>query len=165
MLRYDKLQWLFPVAVTIHNAEEAIWMPGWATNHAQKLPIAFPGSAKIRIALAVLTFGAFLGTHLSVRKGPQSVWAYLTFGYMVAMLANVFIPHLPAAILLREYSPGVVTAVLVNLPLMTYLAVRAPRDGWVGGGKAVAAAVLVPMSLAIAIAVFFSSGKIVSYVF
>jgi len=164
-VRYDKLQWLFPIAVTLHNAEEAIWMPGWATDHAAQLPIASPGSAKIRIALLVLTLTAFLLTYLSARRGPRSVWAYLTFGYIVAVLLNVFVPHVPIAIVVRGYAPGVVTAVLINLPAMSYLAMRAVRDGWVGGKKAVAAAILVPILGAISIAAFFSSGKIISYVF
>ena len=47
------------------------------------------------------------------------------------MLVNVFVPHLPAALWFRSYAPGVVTAVLVNLPLMSYLAVRALREQWV----------------------------------
>ncbi len=165
MPHYDRLQWLFPIAVTLHNAEEAIWMPAWDASHAAQLPVAVPGAAKIRIALAVLTLIAFVATYLSARKGPQSIWAYLTFGYIIAMLANVFIPHLPAAILFREYTPGVVTAVLINLLLMLYLSLRAVKDGWVGGRKAIAAAALVPVLLAVSIAIFFASGKIVSYVF
>lgn len=162
---FRRLQWLFPIAVVLHNAEEAIWMPGWEADHAAQLPIAVPGAAKVRLALFVLTVAVLVVTALSARKGPGTIWAYLTFGYIVAILANVFVPHVPAAMLFRGYVPGLITAVAINLPLMSYLVVRAIRDGWVRGRKAVASAVAVPAALAGLIAMLFTSGKIISYVF
>jgi hypothetical protein len=91
--QFKKLQWLFPVAVALHNGEEAIWMPAWDVQHAAQLPMHPPSAVVIRIALIVLTAAAFLVTYLSAREGPESVWAYLTFGGIVAMLTNVFVPH------------------------------------------------------------------------
>lgn len=135
-MTFRKLQWLFPVAVTLHNAEEAIRMPGWSAGHAVQLPVRLPGSAEIWAALLVFTVAAFVVTYLSARRGPESIWAYLTFGYIVATLANVFVPHVPAAIVLRGYAPGVVTAVLINLPMMSLLTFRMLREGWVHGWKA-----------------------------
>lgn len=88
------------------------------------------------------------------RAFAHSIWAYLTFGSIVAMLANVFVPHLPAAIRFRGYAPGVITAVAINLPLMTFLALRAVRDGWVSGCKAVAFGTGDPLALAGSIAVW-----------
>ena len=35
----------------------------------------------------------------------------------VAMVVNVVVPHVPAAVLTGGYVPGVVSAVLVNLPV------------------------------------------------
>lgn len=142
---FGKLQWLFPLAVTLHNAEEAIWMPSWDARHVAELPVHPPGAFEIRLVLVVLTLAALVITSLSALRGPQSIPAYLTFGYIVAMLANVFVPHVPAAILFRGYAPGLVTAVFINLPLMTLLAVRAVRDGWVSGWKAIAFAAGVPL--------------------
>ncbi len=40
------------------------------------------------------------------------------------MLGNVFIPHVPAAILLGGYAPGIVTAVLLNFPIAGYVLSR-----------------------------------------
>lgn len=144
---FRRLQWLFPIAVTLHNAEEAIWMPGWAANHLKNVVGRPPGATEIRAALVVLTVVAFVATCLSVRRGPESVWAYLTFGYIIAMLANVFVPHVPAAIVVRGYAPGVVTAVLINLPVMSFLAVRMVRERWVSGWKAAGFGVGVPLVL------------------
>ena len=38
-------------------------------------------------------------------------------GYVLAMVLNVFAPHLFATVLMRRYMPGTATAVLLNLPL------------------------------------------------
>jgi hypothetical protein len=75
------------------------------------------------------------------------------FGYIIAMLANVLIPHIPASLVFRSYTPGVVTAVLVNLPVMGFLSVRAVREGWVSGRKAVVFGVTVPLAIAGMIAI------------
>ena len=158
---FRKLQWMFPIAATLHSAEEAIWMPGWDAGHLAELGVRPPGAAEILTALAVFTAAAFAVTYMSARGGPESVWAYLTFGYIIAMLANVFVPHVPAAILLRGYAPGVVTAVLLNLPLMSYVALRAVRDRWVSGWKAAVFAVVVPLTLAGMTSVFLILGRVI----
>jgi hypothetical protein len=146
---------MFPIAVALHNGEEAIWMPRWGANHAGQLPV-HPGAVEIRTALAVLTVAALALTFLSARKGPQSVWAYLLFGYVVAMLANVLVPHVPATILFRAYAPGVVTAVAINLPVMGWLAWRAVTERWVSGSKAVAFGIGVPVGMGGVIFGFFA---------
>jgi len=151
-MSFERLQWLFPIAVTLHNAEEAIWMPAWTTQHASQLPVHPPGASEIRLALLLLTALAFAVTALSAKKGPKSVWAYLTFGYIVAMWVNVLVPHLPASVIFFSYTPGVVTAVLINLPVMSYLAVRAMAEQWVSGWKAAIAAIAVPAVLGSAVA-------------
>jgi Protein of unknown function with HXXEE motif len=160
-MRFKSLQWLFPLAVTLHNGEEAIWMPGWDARHAAQLPAHPPGAVEIRLALLVLTVAAWVATFFSVRKGERSIWAYLLFGYIVAMLVNVFVPHVPAMVMFRGYAPGGVTAVLINLPVMTVLALRAVRERWVAGWKAVAFGVGVPAVIGGAIVVMFGLRDVV----
>ena len=144
-MTFGRLQWLFPFALTVHNAEEAIWMPSWDARHTAELPGHPPGAFAFRIALGVLTLAAFVLTYLCARRGRQSVWSYLVFGSIVAMLANVLVPHVAAAIMFHGYVPGVVTAVLINLPLMSLLAVKAVSGGWVSGWRAVASGIGVPL--------------------
>jgi hypothetical protein len=143
-MSFSRMQWLFPIAVLLHNCEEAIWMPAWVVQHSGQLPVVPPGLDEIRRALLVLVVAAFMVTYLSARNGRDSLWSYLLFGSIVTMLANVFVPHVPASIVFRAYTPGVATAVLINLPLMTWLAVLAVRDKWVGGWRAAGFAVGVP---------------------
>ena len=155
---FKRLQWLFPLAVALHNGEEAIWMPGWAGRHAVQLP-SLP-AAEIRMALAMLSVAAFVVTYFSVRTGPGSLAAYLLFGSIVTMLANVFIPHIPASIAFRSYTPGVVTAVAINLPVMSILMLRSLRERWVVGWKAAGFALAVPCALAGLIAILFGVSRI-----
>ena len=152
---FRKMQWLFPIAATLHNCEEALWMPKWVSAHSRQLPMR-PGAVKIWIGLLLLTLAAFAVTYLSAQKGKQSVWSYLLFGYAAAMLANVLIPHIPATLAFGEYTPGVVTAVLINLPVMSVLMFKAVREQWVSGMKAIAYALLVPLAIGGAISVLFA---------
>ncbi len=130
-MRFRKLQWLFPIAVTLHNGEEAIWMPGWATDHAAQLPVHPPSTISLRLALLILNIAAYVLTYMSWRAGPKTIWARLVFVYILVMLANVVVPHLPAAFWFHSYTPGIVTAVLINLPAMIYLAFLAVREKWI----------------------------------
>jgi hypothetical protein len=145
-MRFQKLQWLFPIAVTLHSLEEAFRLPDWLSNHTRQLPIQ-PGRTKIWFGLALLTLAAFTVTYLSSRKGKQSLWAYLLFGYVTAMLVNVLLPHLPATLIFGEYTPGVLTAIFINLPVMSVLMYRAVSEQWVSGIKATACALLVPLAI------------------
>jgi hypothetical protein len=154
-MQFQRMQWLSPIAVTLHNSEEAFRMPKWVSVHSGQLPL-HPGAAKIRLALLLFTLAAFAVTYLSAQKGKRSVWAYLLFGSVAAMLVNVFVPHIPATWVFGEYTPGVVTAVLINLPVMSILLFKAVREQWVSGMKAIAYAVLVPLAIGTAISLLFA---------
>lgn len=157
---FQKIQWLFPIAVALHNAEEAISMPGWVAAHSGQIPFhrsVHPEPFRIWGGLLALTLAAFVVTFFSARRGKESVWAYLSFGFAVAMLANVLVPHVLATLVFGGYTPGVATAVLVNLPVMSILLFRAVREGWVTGTKAVVYAVLVPLGLVVGIVALFSA--------
>ena len=149
---FRNLEWLFPVVITLHNAEEAIWFPGWWKGagrwHAPVSPRVF------RFGVTVLTVLAFVVTWLTV-------WTYLAFGYMVAMLANV-IPHIAVSVAMRSYTPGVVTAVVLNLPVLSLLVVLALREGCVSGWKAAAYSVAVPALLLLSILVLLKKGKVLA---
>jgi hypothetical protein len=156
-MTFQKLQWLFPIAVTLHNGEEAFSIPKWVSAHGAQVPL-HPNAAKLWLGWLALTGVSFVVTYLSARKGKGTVWAYLLFGYVAAMLANVFIPHIPATLIFGEYTPGVVTAVLVNLPVMSLLLFRAVREQWVSGMKALGYALLVPLATGGAILALLARG-------
>jgi len=159
-LDFRTLEWLFPMVVTLHNTEEAIWLPGWSKRAVLWHSPVTPGS--FRFTAAVLTVLAFAVTWLSAISGKQTVWTYLAFGYMAAVLANVLIPHLALTVALRSYMPGVATAVLLNLPVLTLLAVYALREGYVSGWKAVGFCVGVSGALVASLFALFKLGRVLN---
>jgi hypothetical protein len=61
---------------------------------------------------------------------PNTPWREGTVAFFVAIfLVNVFVPHVPAALLAGGYAPGVVTAVAVNLPFGILYFRAALREG------------------------------------
>jgi hypothetical protein len=110
----------------------------------------------IWFGLALLIVASLAITLLSERMGQQSIGAYLLFGFTSTMWLNVFLPHIPSALIYRGYTPGLVTAVLINLPVMTLLISRALRERWVSGTKAFGYALLTPLALGCAIFFLFS---------
>jgi hypothetical protein len=160
-MTFQGLEWLFPIIISLHNAEEAIAFPPWSKGagrrwHGSVSPSAF------RFAAAVLALLAFAVTRLSMISGRQTVWTYLAFGYIAAVLANVLLPHLAATIALRRYVPGVATAVLLNLPILTLMVVYALREGYVSGWKAVAYCVGVGGALVASLPALFRLGKVLN---
>ena len=120
---------MFPVAVLLHNLEEAIWLPAWSRNAGKwHRPIS---SSAFRFAVAVLTILAVVVTVWAVLAGPQSVGAYLLVSYALVMLLNVVMPHILAAIALKRYMPGLVTAIVFNLPVTILLLRSSLIQGYV----------------------------------
>jgi hypothetical protein len=62
----------------------------------------------------------------------HGVGVYLLLGLQVVMLLNV-LAHVTIAVIAGGYAPGIVTAVLINLPFSLYLLRRALRERWVSG--------------------------------
>ena len=156
-MSFRTLEWLFPVVIALHNAEEALWLPDWSKRagrwHDPVAPCVF------RFAVVILTILAFVVTDLSFKSSKQTVWTYLVVGYMAAMLANVLIPHIAASIATRSYMPGLATGVALNLPVLSMLMVLAVRQGYVSGWKAAAYSVGVAGFLLLSIPALFKLGN------
>lgn len=126
-LAFNHAQWFFPLALTLHNAEEAIWLPGFWQRRQWQAPVS-PG--QFWAATLALDGLAFLITYLAVKHGERSVPAYLYSGFLSVVLLNV-VWHLGVVVWYRAYAPGVVTAVVLNLPLTIYLLRRALRENYI----------------------------------
>lgn len=78
------------------------------------------------IALLIITIIPYLVALLWLSR----TWAvYLLVGFQVVMLINVF-AHTLMAMFLRGYAPGLITALLINLPFSVYLLRRAVHENW-----------------------------------
>lgn len=154
---FESAQWLFPLAITIHNIEEAVWLPEWS-QHAARFhrPV---GAFEFRFAVVVLTLLGYAVTALSFLHGKGSVATGLFCAYCLAMLLNAFIPHLAAALALRRYAPGLATGLLINVPVTAWILHLAMSEGYVTAELlAVSASIVIP-ALLISIPVLFAAGR------
>lgn len=117
------LAWLFPVVTTLHNLEEALFLPRWSQQPgALHVPV---GTIEFGVAVLLLTVAAWAVTALAVTRGGR--WSRLCSGYQGAMLLNVVAPHLVMAMRAGGYVPGIVTALALNLPVNAWLLAREVR--------------------------------------
>ncbi len=147
---YRNLVWLLAVAETLHNVEEAIWFPDWSrTAGAWHPPV---GPFEFRFADAVVTLLIYAVLYYFWKRGT-AVSRCLLGGVLVVILFNVFVPHLAATIATARYAPGVVTGVLLNVPVTVYLLRRGLNEGvftarTLGIGTVAVGALALPLLLA-----------------
>jgi hypothetical protein len=127
--------WLIPILLTLHNLEEAIAMRRFLPSLKERTPAAI-GAVLAQVDYHGFLVALIIATVLPfaivwwVWVRPESrvaLWAALGIQAVVAL--NV-LSHIAAAIVFGGYSPGLATAVLVNLPFSAYLFSRAWIEGW-----------------------------------
>jgi hypothetical protein len=122
--------WALVGALTIHNLEEALAMGPFLGAGTSVGPVQ-PGPALLvpfLVAVTVVTVAAWALAGWATAARPRP-WARAALGVLaLVMVVNVLVPHVPAALVTGGYVPGVVSAVLVNLPVAAaYLRARAGR--------------------------------------
>lgn len=152
--------WLFPAVVTLHNLEEAIWLPAWSQTAGRWFSPVAPQA--FRFAVAILTILAWLVAWMAIRSGQQSLWAYAALGSMVATLINAVAPHLALSVVTHHYMPGLATSLLLNVPALSFLVWLVFKQDYVSGMKASLACVIVPLLLLLSIPLLFRLGKAVT---
>jgi hypothetical protein len=142
------LLWLVPIFFTIHNLEEALLMPAFIERRNSAVP------ASLSKIIPPVTYKQFLVTLIIITVVPYLItffwlsrrWAlYLLVGLQVVMLINIF-AHTLTALFLGGYAPGLITALVINLPFSLYLLKRAAQEKWMSRK---ALALLFPLGLLI----------------
>lgn len=121
---FDRLLWLVPIFLTVHNLEEAPFMENWSRRLPMKLPLAIT-TRQFVIAVTFITLAGFVLTYLGVEYLANQTGYLIVLGMQAILLFNAFVPHIATTIRFRMYSPGVITAVLIMLPFSFYLFRRA----------------------------------------
>lgn len=117
------LLWLFPPAYLAHLAEE-FWadpgLPAWfAVIFGRPLPIAaFVGINVVAFSLMIA------GIRLAIRR-EESGWAAVAVATALALNGLL---HLAGSVMTASYSPGLITGVVLYLPLGQLLLVRAAHQ-------------------------------------
>jgi len=123
MEKKTKKYWIYLIiAWCIHNLEEAWAMSNWLGINETKLPYTkfIPVSTLqqgLPIALIIATLLLFLIPILAIYKK----WDNRIFGIILGMCLINAIGHILITIVLGSYSPGVITALLINLPLSVFI--------------------------------------------
>jgi len=105
----------FSIAITLHNLEEAVWLPNWS-KHAERFHK--PVEANVfYFAVIFVTILAYLSTFLAIAFPSSWLWKYIFHGFLGAMILNTIVPHLASTIILRRYSPGVITGLFLLIPV------------------------------------------------
>jgi nucleoside recognition membrane protein YjiH len=121
--------------MALHNAEEAITFPAYLGLVLAHVPDRWQHvsrtmtPAHLWTALLLLTVvPTFFATWATLRPNAATPVRLLLL-LQGALLLNV-VWHMGVAISIDGYTPGLITAVVVNLPASVYLLRRAVRERW-----------------------------------
>lgn len=148
---------MLAVAITLHLVEEIVWLPAWSKRAGKwHVPVE---KKEFSFACAVLFALVYIMISFGVRGEPESLSVYLVAGLAVVMLANVIIPHLGATLQMRVYAPGLITSLLLNLPVAFFLIHRAFADNYISIERFAIAAVLSVIVAAVVWPLLFVLGR------
>lgn len=130
--------WYITVALAfaVHNVEEATAAPRLLHFMESSAPRALRAfyeginASELRASLLVLTLLGLVVTASAVRSPHRSLWAYMMLGFAAVIGVNA-LAHVALSGIFRTYIPGLLTAVIVTLPVAALALVRARRDKWV----------------------------------
>jgi hypothetical protein len=124
--------WVVPAALLLHNLEEALTLGAAlprleaAASRALGRPLTLPTAPQYHRSLLVLT-AAVAALYVLAR-----LWDRLAYALVVVqavMTLNVG-AHVAFALLLRGYAPGLLTALLVEVPASLFVLRRLREGAW-----------------------------------
>lgn len=119
--------WLLPVALVLHEAEE--WnILRWEQRNFVNLPAKT--NIGVRTFLVVFTGFGFLWTALAALPNNPTIAAFVFLPFAAGAFLNA-LQHLFYTMYFRQYAPGVITSVVLYLPIVGYLTARAIEDNLV----------------------------------
>ena len=118
---------LFVTAVTLHDIEEALWLPDWMRTHVKT--VFDPHPLAYCVGTSLISLFVWIAA-LAVGIWPNVIQFHLVLsGFAVAMSINAVVPHLSMSLIRRSYMPGTATGMLFNLPLAVLLIHTQQRSG------------------------------------
>ena len=117
------IELLFLLGFSLHNIEEALWLPEWS-KHARKYHKEVSKNEFTFAVIIVTAIGYLLTFQYFIFASSYSLSKYIYLGFILMMVANVIFPHLIATLVLKKYAPGTITGMLLNAPIGIYILVR-----------------------------------------
>ena len=124
------------LAFAVHNAEEAIAASRLLTFMQSSGPIALRAfyvgitPAELRASLVVLTLLGIIVMAFALRFQQKPRWSYAMLVFAAVIGLNA-LGHVALSSIYRTYIPGLLTALIVTMPVAVMVLVRARRDKWV----------------------------------
>ncbi|WP_230657128.1 HXXEE domain-containing protein [Psychrobacter sp. I-STPA10] len=113
----NKLIFCLPFAFIIHNTEEAMTMEAWLQSNSFLSNYHMVTTKQFSIAVFLFSVLGLLVVFLKRYYKDEKTYYFVIAAFCGILLLNVFFPHLLATIIFKKYASGVVSAVLINLPL------------------------------------------------
>jgi hypothetical protein len=120
--------WIFVIAFIIHEVEE--WN---ITEFERRNFVNVPATATKQNALIWIGFVctlAFMWCAAATLPGSPMIAAYVFLPAIALVIGNAF-QHIFWTCYFKQYAPGIVTVVLLLIPLGSYAVVRAVQQGYV----------------------------------
>jgi len=130
---------LTALAFALHNAEEAVAAPRMVELMQSRAPMflrsLYSGIqvSELRASLLVLTLIALLLVAAASRAPGARGWSYVML-LLAAVIGLNALAHLGLAIAFGTYMPGLITALVLTLPVSIAVLARAWHDRWVAPG-------------------------------
>ena len=107
---------IFLMGFTLHNLEESVWLPEWS-KHAKNFHEPVKKNQFIFAVIIITMIGYWVTIAEILYDEPGNIPNYLYLGFIGMMGLNSIFPHLVATLLLKKYAPGLITGILLNLPI------------------------------------------------
>jgi hypothetical protein len=104
------------ISFILHNLEEAISI----CSYPVQSPVSFitPAScSQFLWAVSIITMAGITAYIFAMRTNKTAIYLFISTTLSVTLLFNVFVPHVLVAIYTLQYTPGLASAILLNLPL------------------------------------------------
>jgi hypothetical protein len=136
-LSYRQAIWLAPVAYALHILEESQHFAEWASAHFAP---GFTTAQFVKNNLIVMT--SLIALSLLASLYPRRWTALLHFFQLSAGVLHNALLHMAATAYFGVYSPGLLTAILLYLPVWYHITRLGYREGLLPNGAGIAVFVL-----------------------
>lgn len=130
-LSYRQAIWLAPVAYAIHILEEAQQFATWTSTH---FAAGFTTAQFVKNNLIIMAVLVALTVLVTVH--PRRWTALLHFFQLSAGLFHNAVFHMGATAYLGVYSPGLLSSILLYVPVWYFITKLGHRDGLLPNGPA-----------------------------
>ena len=104
----------------VHNLEETFGMEKWTNNIPLFIhpPVT---TEQFAIAVGLFTVLGFITVFVIKKYVTDNQFAFIITGFAGMLFLNIFLPHLISTLLFKQYASGIITGILINLPLTRYI--------------------------------------------